>query len=233
MALSTSGPAALSSAPVEALDLTDRGPDSTRTELVVLGAGGHGREIADIIRSVEVVDRRIHLLGVVDDADPDRAELERAGIDFLGPPAALTRGALIIGVGSPSVRRHLATQYSTAQLALRHPTSMIGSDTSLAPGAILAQGVIVTTNVSIGHHTHVNIGCSISHDCTVGDYVTLSPGARLTGAVSVGSGTFIGAAATVLPCVTIGADATIGAGAVVTADVADGQTVAGVPARPI
>lgn len=218
------------------LDLTTRSNEQPATrQIVVLGTGGHGREIADIIRAVESVDSSLSLLGLVDDATPDRAALARSNIRFLGPPASLDGRDVetFIGVGNPAVREELTPRVRSATFVLKHPTAMVGSGCTLGSASILAQGVIVTTNVAIGRHTHVNVGTSISHDCTIGDFVTISPGVRLTGAVSVGDGTFVGAGATVLPGVRVGRAATIGAGAVVTRDVPSGRTVAGVPARAI
>lgn len=218
------------------LDLTgNEGPRPTTKQVVVLGAGGHGREIADIVRAVEAVNRGVSLLGLVDDGTPDRATLARANLRFLGSPESIDERDVetFIGVGSPSVRREIANRIRTSTLVLRHPSAIVGSGCTFGEASILAQGVIVTTNVTVGRHTHVNVGTSISHDCTIGDFVTISPGVHLTGAVSIGDGTFVGAGATVLPGVRVGRESTIGAGAVVTRDVASGRTVAGVPAREI
>ena len=229
-----------------ALDLTDRRasaappaqalqPELRRRQVVVLGAGGHGREIADIVRAIGAVDDRVELLGIVDDGTPDLGALARAQIRFLGRPSAIADRDVdvIVGVGSPETRRRLTEGVADVRVDLVHPDAAVGSACSLGRGAILAQAVTLTTNVTIGRHTHVNIGTSISHDCSIGDFVTICPGVTLTGNVSIGDGAFIGAGSTVLPGVRIGRDAVVGAGAVVTRDVASGHTVAGVPARRI
>lgn len=202
--------------------------------LAVLGAGGHGRELADIIRARAVADGSVRLLGIADDGNPDLDLLGRAGIPFLGTSAAIADPALevYVGVGMPDVRYRLAASFN-APPALVHPDASIGTACALGRGSVVAQGATLTTNVSIGRHTHVNIGATISHDCDIDSFVTISPGVILTGNVRVGSGCFIGAGATVLPGVRIGANAIVGAGAVVTSDVRDGDRVAGLPARPL
>ncbi len=204
-------------------------------QVVVLGAGGHGRELADIIRDVAQQSSDVSLLGVIDDNEPDRVLLARSGMRFLGGRAALDGRDvdLHIGVGYPHIRRAIDETLQRPADAIIHPSALVGSTVSLGTGAVLAQNVIVTTNVTIGRHSHVNIGASISHDCHLGDYVTVCPHATITGAAQIGDEVFIGAGATLLPGVTIGDRAVIGAGAVVSVDVAPDTTVAGVPARQI
>lgn len=207
----------------------------TVRHVVVLGAGGHGRELADIVRAVADGSGDVSLLGVIDDNEPDRALLARSGMRFLGGRSALDgRDVDVhIGVGYPHIRRAIDEALQRPAEAIVHPTGLVGSTVTLGAGAVLAQNVIVTTNITIGRHSHINIGASISHDCTIGDYVTVCPHATITGSARIGDDVFIGAGATLLPGVTIGDRAVVGAGAVVSVDVAPDTTVAGVPARQI
>ncbi len=206
--------------------------------IVVVGAGGHGRELADIVRQTYVETPFAELLGIVDDGKPDRLALARGHFRFLGTTEALLERVeldrtieVYIGIGLPHIRKAVDQRLQCAVRPLIHPTAIVGSASTLGAGVVLAQGSILTTNVALGRHTHVNVGATISHDCVVGDYVTVCPGATITGNVTIGDGAFIGAGATILPGVTIARGARVGAGATVTRDVRVGDTVVGSPAR--
>jgi acetyltransferase-like isoleucine patch superfamily enzyme len=87
--------------------------------------------------------------------------------------------------------------------------------------------------VRIGNHFHLNLNSTVGHDVVIGDFVTVFPGVNISGNVVIGDKTTIGTGSSILPGVRIGSGCFIGAGAVVTKDVEDGQTVVGVPARPL
>lgn len=203
--------------------------------LVIVGAGGHGRETLDIAEACNAVTPTYEVLGFCADAF-DPALVERRGVPVLGAVDALRSvdATYVIGIGTSETRRDLdavITSYGREATVLAHPLSSQGSDLRIAPGVLLAAGARVTTNVTLGRHTHLNVDAVVSHDCVVGDYVTLSPGVLVNGTVTLGDGVFLGTGAVVLPGRTIGAWARIGAGAVVTRDVPPGRTAVGVPAR--
>ncbi len=201
--------------------------------LVIIGAGGHGREALAVARAVNRVRDRWHTIGLVDDGVIDRRLVDDATV--LGTvQLVIDEGdEHVIAIGSPSVRRTVAERIDDAAPAvpLVDPSAWIGDDVDLDEGVMVHPGAICTTNVRIGFHTHLNCGVIVSHDCRVGDFVSLSPGVKLNGGVTVGDGAFLGTGAIVLPGRTIGQNAVVGAGAVVVDDVDAGATVVGVPAR--
>jgi sugar O-acyltransferase (sialic acid O-acetyltransferase NeuD family) len=207
--------------------------------LVVVGAGGHGREVLDVAEAVLAArPGSITLLGVVDDGDGPFALLDQRGVRHRGPVAALRdlEATFALGLGDGGQRLALDSvlrEWGRAPCSLVHPLASVGTEVTLGPGTLLAAGSRITTNVVTGRHVHLNINASLSHDCTVDDYVTLNPGAVVAGSVHLGAGCTIGAGAVVRQGLSVGAGATVGAGAAVVADVAPGATVVGVPARPI
>jgi sugar O-acyltransferase (sialic acid O-acetyltransferase NeuD family) len=214
---------------------------STQGRIVVVGAGGFGREVLDIVVAMNAAGASLELLGSVDDGDATAHLLARRGVAHLGPVAAFAAdGAngigFVIGIGDGAVRRsidELLTAAGATPMVLVHPMATLGVDNEVGEGCILNAGARVTTTIGLGRHTHIHTNAAIGHDSVLGDFVSVFPGATVSGGVRIGDGVTIGTGANVLPGVTIGAGSFVGAGAVVTSDVDPGTTVAGVPARPI
>jgi sugar O-acyltransferase (sialic acid O-acetyltransferase NeuD family) len=213
------------------------------TPLVVIGCGGHGREVVGIARAINgAVGGRDgwQVVGVVDErpSEANRDRLARLDVTFLGGLEWLGRAAAgtryVIGIGDPRVRRDVACRvagYGLRAARLVHPAATVGLDVDLADGVVVFAGARITTNVVLGRHVHVNQNATIGHDTTVGDCVTINPLVAISGDCRLESGVLVGTTAAVLQGRIVGEDATVGAGACVTRDVAPKMVVKGVPAR--
>lgn len=202
-------------------------------ELVVVGAGGFGREVVDVAAAAGFA-----VAGFVDDGEPDAELLARRGQALLGPIELLATwpGACVIAIAAGPVRAAIAEQveaWGTTLASIVHPTAVAGEDVAWGAGFVACAHVSLTTNIRFGRHCHVNLNATVGHDCRIGDFVTINPGANISGDVRIGDGVMIGTGAAVIQGVEIGAGATIGAGAVVVRDVPQGVTAVGVPARPL
>lgn len=207
--------------------------------LVVIGAGGHGAEVAAYAH-----DMGLALAGAIDDGKPAGSAWHVTtivgGIDAL--PAFCRQHAAvryITALGGNAVRRRLVQRIEALGIAnlrpasLVHPSAWMGAEVRVGDGTLLAPSVLVTTRTTIGAHCILNVKASVSHDCSVGDWTNINPNATIAGDVQVGEGCYIGAGATIIEKRTIGAWTVVGAGAVVTQDLPAGVTAVGVPARII
>lgn len=208
-------------------------------DLVIVGCGGHGREVFAIVQAVNARSPRWQVTGFVDDAPtPENLRrVERLGARVLGDLSAALRGSparFVIGIGTGAARARIDQELSAAgwrAATIVHPDSSLGVDVELGPGSIVWAGVRAATNVRCGRHVHLNHNVTIGHDSVLGDYATLNPQAAISGGVDVGAHATVGASATVLQYLSVGANATVGAGAVAVSPVSPGATVKGVPAR--
>jgi sugar O-acyltransferase (sialic acid O-acetyltransferase NeuD family) len=210
-----------------------------RRHLLLIGAGGFGREAVEVVRSINADGPAWHLLGFLDDA-PSIGGGCIAGHPVLGPisdAARHPRASLTICTGSPAnyssrraIERRLslpAERYAT----LVHPTAVIAPSTLVGCGSVLQAFVVTTTDVSIGRHVLVMPHVVLTHDDVVGDFVTIGAGASLAGGVHVGDGAYIGAGALVREGRSVGAGSLVGMGSVVVDDVPPGEVWCGNPAR--
>jgi len=198
-------------------------------KLIIIGAGGHGKVIADNALKNGYTD-----IGFIDD--------HAAGICMDIPIVGVTsdiekmndgKTDFIIGVGNNAIRKKIAETYRVNWVALVHPSAVIASSVSIGKGTAVMAGAVINACASVGEHCIINTGAIVEHDNIIDDYAHISPGATLGGTVHVGTLTHIGVGATVKNNVDICDNCVIGAGAVVVKNICEGGTYVGVPARKI
>jgi len=195
-------------------------------KVIVIGAGGHGRVIADIVTlSGDVV------LGFLDDKDPN----EFPNITILGKLTDIDRfkqeASFIIGIGNNHIRKQLMESLDVNWYTAIHPTAVIASDVKIEEGSAVMANTVINTGSKIGRGVIVNTAATVDHDSVLANYVHISPGAHLGGTVNVGPGTWIGIGAVVSNNVDICGSCIVGAGALVIHPIILKGVYIGVPAR--
>lgn len=209
--------------------------------ILVIGAGGHGREAHDVIEAINGAAEQPTwtFLGFVDEGQPDEDLLAARDTTLLGGLSHLStcEGAwYVVGIGDPKARRRLdrlASQHGLLAATLVHPSATLGANVTLSEGVIVGAHSSITTNVKIGRHTHVNVNSTISHDVVIGDFATVGPGVNVAGNVNLGDDVTMGIGSTVIQGRVVGKEATVGASALVVRDVREGVVVVGVPAKEL
>lgn len=205
-------------------------PQST-APLLVFGAGGHGRVVAD---AALLEKRWSGILASARDLPLGHAEL-LPGIRLLNVEDALRLNPLVhIAIGNNLAREKEAGWWGHERLAsVVHPAAMVSRFSSVAPGCFAAAGVVIGPAATVGPCVIVNHGAIVDHDVDVGAFSHIAPNVTLGGHVKVGRRVLVGAGATVLPSMIIGDDITVGAGAVVSEHLIEPGVYAGIPARRV
>ncbi len=194
--------------------------------LIIIGASGHGKVVADIAA----------LNGYKDivflDNDPEIKAC--VGYPVLGPDTMTSEldGDVFIAVGNAEIRKKLMERDNGRSFpVLIHPSAVVAESAEIGAGSVVMAGAVINPGAQIGKGCIINTSSSVDHDCVVEDYVHISVGAHLSGTVVVGTGTWIGTGAIVSNNVNICGGCMIGAGAVVIKDIKEPGTYVGVPAK--
>jgi UDP-perosamine 4-acetyltransferase len=204
-------------------------------KLVIIGAGGHAAVVIEAVRAMAC----FTLVGVI---DPAPAAPEILGIPVLGGDDMLqglrAQGveAAFVALGNNRRRQEIGLrllQQGFVLPAIVHPSAMVSPSAMIGEGVIVMAGAVVGVRTRIGAFAIVNTGAIIDHDTIVAPGAHIAPGTALAGNVTIGERSLIGVGSAARPGVTVGADAVVGAGSALVANVADGATVGGAPARTL
>ena len=207
----------------------------TSEPTIIVGAGGHGRVVLDILRA----GGKYVVAGFVD-ADPALTGKEVAGLPVFGHINGLPKlrqkkiRSAIVAIGDAAPRESYAkvlVEHGFVLINAIHPSAVIAGGVTLGTNIVVAAGAVVGTESRIEDSAIINTGATVDHECVVGRASHICPGASLAGKVTVGPRAFVGLGARVIQCLNIGEGAIVGAGCVVIRDVPPGVTVVGVPGR--
>jgi sugar O-acyltransferase (sialic acid O-acetyltransferase NeuD family) len=197
--------------------------------IVVLGAGGHGKVIADMLLAGG---ERIE--GFLDDGKPIGHEV--LGIPVIGGADWLDAhpARVALGIGDNRARARLAERILATRstlLTVVHPRAVVAASAKLEDGVVVMANASINPDAVIARGAIINTGAVVEHDCVIGAFAHVSPRAALAGGCRVGAFAHVGIGAAMLPGTSVGDDAVVGGGALVARDIPAASVASGVPAR--
>lgn len=204
-----------------------------KPKLLIIGASGHGRVLADIAIRM----KKWKSIAYLDDNESIKSTM---GIEIIGKSNDVYKYIndydIFVGIGSNTIRQKIQEKLESMHAnipVLIHPSSVIGLNVEIKSGTSIMAGAVINCCSNIGKGCIINTGATIDHDNIIEDYVHISPGAHLAGSVRVGKGNWLGAGCIIINDKSIIAGCKLGAGAVVNRNITEVGTYVGVPARRI
>lgn len=218
--------------------------DSKIKNLVIIGNGGFGREVLELIRDINKSSSEYNILGFINNDVSSFGsycnEVAVLGNESWIENYLLTHEELYvaIGIGSPQIKRkivssleHLGNKIKYPNLV--HPSVIRGNYISLGVGNVITAGNILTCNITLGNHNMINLSCTVGHDSVFENFSVVSPRSVISGNTAIKEGAYLGTGCTIIEKKTIGRWSVVGGAALVNKDVPDNSTVVGVPASVI
>lgn len=204
-----------------------------KEQLVIIGASGHGKVVADVAIKMGNWNEIVYL-------DDDVSKETVMGLSVIGKSGDFTKYVdkydVFVAIGNNAVRELILKKLIDLNATiptLIHPNTVIGCDVKVGIGSVVMAGCIINPSTTIGVGCIVNTGAIIDHDNRIADYVHLSPGVKLAGTVNVGKCCWLGVGSTVINNINIAAGCTIGAGSVVIKDISETGIYVGTPVRRV
>lgn len=204
-------------------------------KICIVGAGGFGREVlCCLIDKIASTNLEIEEIACFMVSDEDFKETKIMGINVISQsmfdPALYN---VVIAIGDPTSRKRVVNNLptQTTYTSIIHPSVVISDWVKIGEGSIITAGTILTCNIKIGKHAHLNLNTTIGHDCVIGDFFTTAPAANISGNCHFGDCVYFGTNSAVREGIKICNNVTIGMGGVVVKDILEEGVYIGNPAR--
>jgi|SRR5665647_155721 len=207
------------------------------SKICIVGAGGFAREVlCCIIDGLKIPYSKIEEIACFMVANEDYDVKSIMGIDVI--PHSLfdpTLYKVVVGIGDPILRKKVVDKLpsNTMYTTIIHPSAVISQWVEIGEGSIITAGTIITCNVKIGKHAHLNLHTTIGHDCEIGDYFTTTPGTNISGNCKFGDGVYFGTNSAVKQGIEICNNVTIGMGGVVVKNILEPGVYVGNPVKKL
>ena len=194
----------------------------------IIGAGGFGREVYWSLNPIE----RNNTVFFVDDEYWDNSDDKILPLSLF----ETNKYEVVVAIADSYHRQRMVKSLpkGTKYFTHIHPSAQIhGDDVEIGEGSIICAGTILTTNIKIGKHAHLNLITTIGHDCVIGDYFTTAPGVQISGNMIIGDRVYFGTRSCVKQKIKICDDVIIGMNAAVVKNIVESGTYVGTPAKKI
>lgn len=208
-------------------------------KIVIVGAGGFGREVKMLIDQINLKEHKYEFLGFYDDGFEKGTTINNNQV--LGSIEDLANTSqelnVVVAIGSPEIKRKIVEKLTSATIkfpTLIHPSVLIGDEfVSIGNGCIICAGTIITCNIEIKDFVILNLMCTVGHDTVINSFASFMPSVNISGEVVIHEGVYVGTGAKIINQLEIGKQTIVGAGAVVSKTLPEKCTAVGIPAKPI
>lgn len=204
-----------------------------KEKLLIIGASGHGKVVADIALKMNKWQR----IAFLDDNESLKNSL---GLEVLGTSkdigAYINEWDIFVAIGNNSTREKIQVELQAQRATfptLTHPQATIGEEVEIAEGTVVMAGVIINSSTKIGRGCIINTGSTVDHDSLIEEFVHISPGAHLAGNIIIRRQSWIGIGSVISNNIKIAEYCIIGAGTVIIKNISESGTYVGSPARRI
>lgn len=207
-------------------------------QLVIIGAGGFGREVFAWARESVQVGREWEVKGFIDDNLEALANKRTAGrlLGRISDYQPQPEDVFVCAIGTPALKRRCTEMIEARKgrfARLVHRSALVADGAELGEGVIVCPNAVVSVDTRVGRHVGINLAATVDHDAQVGDWTQINCHCDLTAGVQIGQEVFFGSRVTLFPGVRVGDRAHLGGGCVVTRDVPEGVKVFGNPAKRV
>lgn len=208
-------------------------------KIVIVGAGGFGREVKMLIDQINRHEQKYEFLGYYDDGftvgSTINNNLVLGSVDDLAKNNEII--SVVVAIGAPEIKRKIVEKLTRSTISfptLIHPSVLIGDEfVTIGNGCIICAGTIITCNIDIKDFVILNLMCTVGHDTVIGSYASFMPSVNISGEVIIHEEVYVGTGAKIINQLEIGRQTIVGAGAVVSKTLPEKCTAVGIPAKPI
>lgn len=207
-----------------------------KSKLAIIGIGGFARETASYLSDIAPNNIKLsnYITFVVSDEYYSSRKINGLSIIKLSRLNVKTT-KVVIAISNPFDREMLVNKLpgDTEFASIIHPSAIILRYNKIGKGSIITPGCIITCNIVIGSHSHLNLHTTIGHDCITKDFFTTAPGVNISGNCNIGKRVYMGTESAVREKISICDNAVIGMGGIVVKNITEEGIYVGNPVRKI